>query len=87
MLFEAVVAKAAVAGSEDGAAAKTAAVAQVEREFSAMNIVKTDLRNRMGDEWLNESLLAYVEKDIFDTIDRETIMQRFQNMKPRRGKL
>ena len=41
----------------------------------------------MGDEWLNDGLLAYVEKDIFDTIDRETIMQRFQNMKPRRGKL
>ncbi|TXG70075.1 hypothetical protein EZV62_005010 [Acer yangbiense] len=55
----------------------------VERVFSAINIVKTDLRNRMGDEWLNDSLLAYVEKDIFDTIDRETIMQRFQNMKPR----
>ena len=63
------------------------ATATVERVFSAMNIVKTDLRNRMGDEWLNDSLLAYVEKDIFNTIDRETIMQRFQNMKPRRGKL
>ncbi|KAK1560300.1 hypothetical protein Q3G72_024869 [Acer saccharum] len=63
------------------------ATATVERVFSAMNIVKTDLRNRMGDEWLNDSLLAYVEKDIFDIIDKETIMQRFQNMKPRRGKL
>ena len=63
------------------------ATTTVERVFSAMNIVKTDLRNRMRDEWLNDSLLAYVEKDIFDTIDRETIMQRFQNMKPRRGKL
>ncbi|TXG60494.1 hypothetical protein EZV62_015067 [Acer yangbiense] len=63
------------------------ATATVERVFSAMNIVKTDLRNRMGDEWLNDSLLAYVEKDIFDTIDKETIMQRFQNMKSCRGKL
>ncbi|KAK1591673.1 hypothetical protein Q3G72_011480 [Acer saccharum] len=63
------------------------ATAIVERVFFAMNIVKTNLRNRMGDEWLNDSLLTYVEKDIFDTIDRETIMQRFQNMKPRRGKL
>ncbi|KAK1562415.1 hypothetical protein Q3G72_011485 [Acer saccharum] len=59
------------------------ATTTVERVFSAINIVNTDLRNRMGDEWLNDSLLAYVEKDIFDTIDRETIMQRFQNMKPR----
>ncbi|KAK1565423.1 hypothetical protein Q3G72_026227 [Acer saccharum] len=63
------------------------ATTTVEKVFSAMNTVKTDLRNRMGDEWLNDSLLAYVEKDIFDTIDRETVMQQFQNMKPRRGKL
>ncbi|KAK1578388.1 hypothetical protein Q3G72_029884 [Acer saccharum] len=63
------------------------ATTTVERVFSAMNIVKTDLRNRMEDEWLNDSLLTYVEKDIFNTIDRETIMQRFQNMKPRRRNL
>ncbi|TXG53116.1 hypothetical protein EZV62_022285 [Acer yangbiense] len=30
------------------------ATATVERVFSAINIVKTDLRNRMGDEWLND---------------------------------
>ncbi|XP_042472293.1 zinc finger MYM-type protein 1-like [Zingiber officinale] len=32
------------------------ATASVERVFSAMNTVKTDLRNRMGDEWMNDSL-------------------------------
>ncbi|KAK2660696.1 hypothetical protein Ddye_007229 [Dipteronia dyeriana] len=63
------------------------ATSTIERVFSAMNIVKADLRNRMRDEWLNYSLLAYVEKDIFDTIGRETIMQRFQNLKSRRGTL
>lgn len=33
----------------------------VERAFSAMNIVKTKLRNRIGDEWLNDLLVVYVE--------------------------
>ncbi|XP_042380278.1 uncharacterized protein LOC121972698 [Zingiber officinale] len=32
------------------------ATASVERVFSAMKIIKTDLRNRMGDEWMNDSL-------------------------------
>ncbi|XP_042467455.1 uncharacterized protein LOC122050630 [Zingiber officinale] len=32
------------------------ATASVEQVFSAMKIVKTDLHNRMGDEWMNDSL-------------------------------
>ncbi|BBH09012.1 TTF-type zinc finger protein with HAT dimerisation domain, partial [Prunus dulcis] len=39
------------------------ATASVERAFSAMNIVKGPLRNRMGDQWLSDSLLVYIEKD------------------------
>ncbi|XP_042404534.1 uncharacterized protein LOC121994634 [Zingiber officinale] len=34
------------------------ATASVERVFSAMKTVKTDLRNRMGDEWMNDSLVS-----------------------------
>ena len=41
----------------------------------------------MGDQWLNDSLVVYVEKDIFDSIDNELIMQQFQKMKPRKGEL
>ncbi|XXG73537.1 hypothetical protein AAC387_Pa07g2441 [Persea americana] len=41
----------------------------------------------LPDEWMNDCLLAYIEKDIFNSIDDETIMQRFQNMKNRRGQL
>ncbi|XP_042426243.1 uncharacterized protein LOC122014124 [Zingiber officinale] len=36
------------------------ATASVERVFSAMKIIKTDLRNRMGDEWMNDSLVVYI---------------------------
>jgi hypothetical protein len=63
------------------------ATATVERAFSAMNIVKNRLRNRMGDQWMNDCLITYIEKDIFKTISNEEIMQRFQGMKTRRGQL
>ena len=63
------------------------ATASVERVFSAMNIVKNRLRNRMGDEWMNDNLIVYIEKDIFDIVDNEIIMQRYQKMKPRREQL
>ena len=33
----------------------------------------------MGDQWMKESLIVYLEKDVFDTIDNETIMQYFQH--------
>ncbi|KAH6820767.1 hypothetical protein C2S53_018952 [Perilla frutescens var. hirtella] len=63
------------------------ATASVERAFSAMKTVKTDLRNRMGDEWLNDSLVVYIEKEIFSTIDNEPILQRFQSIDTRRYQL
>ncbi|XP_073034891.1 uncharacterized protein [Primulina eburnea] len=63
------------------------ATATVERVFSAMRIVKDRLRNRMSDDWMNDSLIVYVEKDIFLTVDNESIVQRFQNMKTRKEQL
>jgi len=39
------------------------------------------LRNRMGDKWMNDSLIVYIEKDIFDKIDNEIIMKWLQNIK------
>ena len=57
------------------------ATTTIEKTFSTMNIVKNRLRNRMGDQWMNNQLLVYVEKDIFDSIDNDTIVQHFQNMK------
>ena len=49
----------------------------VERVFYAMHIVKSKLRNRMRDTWMNDSLVVYIKKDIFDKIDNEAIMKRF----------
>jgi len=36
---------------------------------------------------MNDSLVVYIEKDIFDKIDNEVVMKRFQNMKTRREQL
>ncbi|KAL5571465.1 hypothetical protein UlMin_021062 [Ulmus minor] len=61
--------------------------ATVERAFSTMNVVKNRLRNQMEDQWMNDILLVYIKRDIFNKLDNELIMQRFQTMKTRRGKL
>ncbi|KAL5559866.1 hypothetical protein UlMin_036077 [Ulmus minor] len=63
------------------------ATATVERVFSAMSIMKDLLRNRIGDQWMNDSLIVYIEKEIASHIDNEVIMHRFQNMKTRRGQI
>ncbi|XP_020421393.1 zinc finger MYM-type protein 1-like [Prunus persica] len=54
------------------------ATASVKKVFSGMNFVKNRLRNRMGDQWMNDSLVVYIEKDIFNDIDNELIVKRFQ---------
>lgn len=60
------------------------ATATVERSFSAMKIVKTDRRNRIGDQFLNDCLICFIEKDVFEKITNVTVMKRFQDMKDRR---
>ncbi len=60
------------------------ATASVERVFSAMSIVKTDLRNKMTDDYLTDHLICYVEKEIFKSIDNEDILQFYQNMRTRK---
>ncbi|KAL6540509.1 hypothetical protein OROMI_024392 [Orobanche minor] len=63
------------------------ATATVERVFSAMKIVKSYLRNRMGDEWMNDSMMVYIEKAVFATVDNEDILQHYQQMQNRRIQL
>ena len=65
----------------------TMATATVERCFYAMNIIKNIIQNCMGDEWLNDCLVTYIEIDIFDSIDNEKIIENFQSMKIHREQL
>ena len=63
------------------------ATSTMERVFSAMKIVKNRLRNRLRDAWMSDCLVTYIEKDVFNKIDNELIIQQFQNMKSRGGQL
>jgi len=49
-----------------------------ERIFSAMKIVKTQLRNRMGDEYMNHSLICYVEKEKMLKVTNDVAVDRFR---------
>jgi hypothetical protein len=60
------------------------ATATVERVFSAMNIIKTERRNKMGDEWMNNSMLCYIERDMFVEIEDEKILKHFQGLRTRK---
>ncbi|XP_039070163.1 zinc finger MYM-type protein 1-like [Hibiscus syriacus] len=47
------------------------ATASVERVFSKMIIVKNKLRNSIGDQFLNDCLVTYIERDVLVQIDDE----------------
>ena len=61
------------------------ATATAERVFSVMNYMKNQLRSRMGDEWLNDNIVVYIKRVVFDCIENEIIVHHFQHMKSRRG--
>jgi hypothetical protein len=60
----------------------------VERTFSAMNISKRELRNKIKDDWINYLMICYMEGEIFKSLDDdETITRRFKHLKTRRMQL
>jgi hypothetical protein len=65
------------------------ATASVERCFSAMKIVKTILRNRIGDGFMNDCIVCFVEQEFLATIPLEDVIIRFHKMEDRnrRGNL
>ncbi|XP_016496605.2 uncharacterized protein LOC107815518 [Nicotiana tabacum] len=63
------------------------ATATVERAFSSMKQIKNEERNSMGDQYLNDCLICYIERDVFTNVSNDVIIDRFQNMKARRGQL
>ena len=56
-----------------------------ERAFSAMNLVKTKLRNKMVDYFLSNYLITYIEKEIVQDFDTDSIEDEFYCMKERRA--
>ncbi|XP_021979383.1 uncharacterized protein LOC110875493 [Helianthus annuus] len=44
------------------------ATTSVERYFSSIKDVKTDLRNRMGDDYMNDCCICYIERDLLANV-------------------
>ncbi len=55
-----------------------------ERAFSAMKIIKTRLRNRMEDGFLEDNMTVNIEKEISKSFDSECILEDFISLKERR---
>ncbi|XP_071694738.1 uncharacterized protein [Rutidosis leptorrhynchoides] len=61
------------------------ATATVERCFSKMKPVKSDLRNRMNDDFLNGCLLGAIERETLARVKDEAVMDRFQKNERSQG--
>ena len=55
-----------------------------ERAFSAMKVVKNNLRNKMKNDFLMDSLMLYIENDIISTFSLDSIIDDFEDLKERR---
>ena len=49
--------------------------ATVERAFSRMKYVNNGLRNRMGDKWMNDYMVTYIENNVVASADNEAIIE------------
>ena len=61
--------------------------ATTERGFSAMKIFKNRLRNKMSDQNLANSMVLYIEKEIANKFDAESIIEEFKDLKGRKAEL
>jgi hypothetical protein len=55
-----------------------------ERVFSVMKVIKTRLRNKMDDEFLANSLVVYIEREIFKSFNSDLILDDFVSLKTQR---
>nr|XP_027062858.1 uncharacterized protein LOC113689259 [Coffea arabica] len=56
-----------------------------ERVFSAMKIIKICLRSRMEEDFLTNSMIMYIEKEIARTFDINSIIEDFDKIKSHRA--
>ncbi|XP_023754891.1 uncharacterized protein LOC111903318 [Lactuca sativa] len=55
--------------------------ATTERAFSAMKIVKNRIRNKMDDDFIADSLVLYIEKDIAEIFSLDSILGDFNDVR------
>ena len=58
-------------------------IATTERAFLAIKVVRTNLRNKMENDFLTDSLMLYIEKDIASTFSLDSIVDDFEDLKER----
>ena len=56
------------------------ATASVKMCFSAMKLSKNDLRNRIGDDFLNDALICSVEKEALVNVKIENVIECYGKM-------
>ena len=56
-------------------------IAIIERAFSAMKVVKTNLRNKIENDFLTNSLMLCIENDIVSTFNLDSIIDDFEDLK------
>lgn len=61
--------------------------ATAERSFSAMKLIKTALRNKMEEEFLADSMMIHIERELVEDIETDSIIDEFYSMKNRRVQL
>ncbi|XP_074557570.1 uncharacterized protein LOC141813501 [Curcuma longa] len=61
--------------------------ATAERAFSAMKFLKTTRRNKMDDDLLSDCMILYIERQLSEKIDLESIIDEFYTLKSRRAQL
>ncbi|KAL5783397.1 hypothetical protein ACOSP7_008426 [Xanthoceras sorbifolium] len=61
--------------------------ATTERAFSAMKLIKTSIRNKMEQEFLANSMVIYIEREIAETIDSDFVIDKFDILKNRKIRL
>jgi hypothetical protein len=58
--------------------------ATAERAFSAMKLVKTRLRTKLGDDFLRHCVIVYIERELAEKITIEEIIEIF-DLRPRKA--
>jgi hypothetical protein len=60
------------------------ATASVERVFSALVIVKSKSRNKLGHTIFYDCLLTFIERDIFFQVHENDVVETFMSLRKRR---
>ena len=54
--------------------------ATTEWAFSAMNVIKTDIHNKMEDEFSLNAMMLFIDRDIAATISMDSIIDNFEDL-------